>query len=298
MSELAVSEPVIRIEKLRKAYGENEVLHGVDMEVPAGAIVGLIGTNGSGKSTLIKCLLGLLRATSGKMQIFGEDVWDLSAEAKSRLCYVPQEVRVYPWMRVKHVIDYTAAFYPNWNDDWTKDLVERWELPRDARVSSLSGGQAQKLALVLGLAYRPELMILDEPVASLDPVGRREFLRSVLELTAGDDRTVLFSTHITSDLERIASHVAILREGRIAYFDELDVLKDQFKRLRIQSGRELPSSFSVAGSLRTDVQGQTALVAMPHVSEPLIAELESTWDASVHVEDLNLEEIFVELHDA
>jgi len=298
MSELATSEPVIKVDKLRKAYGRNEVLRGVDIEVPAGAIVGLIGTNGSGKSTLIKCLLGLLRATSGQMRIFGEDVWDLSADAKSRLCYVPQEVKVYPWMRVKHVIDYTSAFYPNWSDDWVKDLVERWELPGNALVSTLSGGQAQKLALVLGLGHRPELMILDEPVASLDPVGRREFLRSVLELTSGDERTVLFSTHITSDLERIASHVAILREGRIAYFDELDVLKDQFKRLRIQSGRELPSSFNVAGSLRTEVQGQTALVAMPHVSEPLIAELESTWDASVHVEDLNLEEIFVELHDA
>lgn len=298
MSELAKSDTVIRVQDLRKSFGANEVLYGVNLEIPAGAIVGLIGTNGSGKSTLIKCLLGLLRTTSGNAQIFGEDVWDLSAAAKSRLCYVPQEVKVYPWMRVKHVINYTAAFYPNWNNDWVKDLVERWELPKDALVSTLSGGQAQKLALVLGLGHRPELMILDEPVASLDPVGRREFLRSILELTAGHDRTVLFSTHITSDLERIASHVAILREGRIAYFNELDVLKDQFKRLRIQSGQELPHSFSVAGSLRTEVQGRTALVAMPYVSEPLIAELESTWDADVHVEDLNLEEIFVELHDA
>ena len=141
-------------------------------------------------------------------------------------------------------------------------------------------------------------MVLDEPVASLDPVGRREFLRSVLELTVDENRTLLFSTHITSDLERIATHVAILRDGRVGYFDELDVLKDQFKRLRVQSKHALPSSFQVAGALRTEVQGHTALVAVPSVSAPLLAELESTWDAKVQVEDLNLEEIFVELHDA
>lgn len=293
-----MTESVLEVTKLRKNFGANEVLQGVSLNIPRGAVVGLIGTNGAGKSTLIKCLLGLLRPTSGSTMLFGEDSWDMSAQTKSRLCYVPQEVKLYPWMKVGQVIDYTSAFYSNWDKEWTESLVSRWELPVSARVKTLSAGQLQKLALVTGLGFRPELMILDEPVASLDPVGRREFLRSVLELTADDNRTVLFSTHITSDLERVASHVAILREGRVTYFDELDVLKERFKRLRIHARQDLPASFAVEGSLRTEVSGQTALAAVPQVSGTLIENLESEWDADVSVEDLNLEEIFVELHDA
>ena len=292
-----MTDSVLVTSKLRKSFGRNEVLRGVDLNVPRGAVVGLIGTNGSGKSTLIKCLLGLLRITSGSAQIFSEDSWELSADAKSRLCYVPQEVHHYPWMKVRHIIEYTAAFYPNWDPVWATSLVDRWDLPLDHYVKTLSTGQAQKLALVLGMGHRPELMILDEPVASLDPVGRREFLRSILESTADADRTLLFSTHITSDLERIASHVAILRDGRVTYFDELDVLKDQFKRVRITARHELPDSFQVAGSLRTEVSGQTAIAAVPRVTESLLLDLQSSYDAEVRIENLNLEEIFVELHD-
>ena len=292
-----MSDSVVNVMHLRKIFGANEVLRDVRIEIPEGAVVGLIGTNGAGKSTLIKCLLGLLRPSSGSVSLFGEDVWDLSPESKSRLCYVPQVVKLYPWMRVRQVIDYTSAFYPNWSDDWANRLIKRWDLPTSDVVRTLSTGQTQKLALVLGMGHRPELMILDEPVASLDPIGRREFLRSVLELTSDHARTVLFSTHITSDLERIASHVAILRDGRIEYSDELDTLKDQFKRLRIRSNQTLPNTFSVAGSLRTEVDGQTALVSIPSISDPLIEELRSTWDADIDVEHLSLEEIFVELHD-
>ena len=298
MNDLGESPAVISANAVRKSFGSTDVLQGVDLHIPEGAVVGLVGTNGAGKSTLIKCLLGLLKVSSGTATIHGEDAWDLSAAVKEKLCYVPQEIHIYPWMRVDQVIDYTAAFYQSWDSQWVERLVERWEVSKKDRVNTLSAGQKQKLALVLGLGHRPELMILDEPVSSLDPVGRREFMRSLLELTGNDSRTVLFSTHITSDLERVASHVAILRDGRISYFDELDALKEDFKRLRIRSANELPSSFAVAGAIRTEVEGNSAMVAVPSVSPELINELEETWDAEVRVEDLNLEEIFVELHDA
>ena len=297
MNQSSESPTVVSANAIRKSFGSTHVLQGVDLQIPEGAVVGLIGTNGAGKSTLIKCLLGLLKITSGTATIHGEEVWDLSASVKEKLCYVPQEIRIYPWMRVDQVIDYTAAFYPSWDNQWVESLVKRWEVSKKARVNTLSAGQMQKLALVLGLGHRPELMILDEPVSSLDPIGRREFMRSLLELTGNDSRTVLFSTHITSDLERVASHVAILRDGRISYFDELDALKEDFKRLRIRAANELPSSFAVAGALRTEVSGNSAMAAVPSVSPELIDELEKTWDADVSVEDLNLEEIFVELHD-
>jgi len=259
---------VIQIDKLGKVFSNNAVLDGVSLQIPTGAVVGLLGTNGSGKSTLIKCLLGLLRPTFGSASIFGEDVWNLSADAKSQIGYVPQEVKLYPWMTVQQVIEYTSAFYAKWNCSWVDELIDRWRIDTSSVV--LSAGENQRLALILAMGHRPELMILDEPVASLDPVGRREFLRSLLELTTGQPRTVLFSTHITSDLERVASHVAILQDGRITRFTELDTLKDQFKRIRIRSAEELPSSFHVRGALRTRVEGANALVSIPDVDDDLL----------------------------
>ena len=293
-----MSSPVIKTEKLAKSFGGTRVLKDVSLQIPEGAIVGLIGTNGSGKSTLIKCLLGLLRRTSGSATIMGDDVWELSEATKAKLGYVPQEVKPYPWMTSSQILKYTAAFYSGWNHTWADQLIQRWEIPLSTKVSHLSAGQLQRLGLVLAMGHQPSLMILDEPVASLDPVGRREFLRSLLDLTTDFERTILFSTHITSDLERIASHVAILQDGVITHFEELDSIKERFKRIRIRSGQALPESFAVRGAIRTVVDGSQALVAVPDVDHHLVQQLKDDWNAEVAIEDLNLEEIFMELHDA
>lgn len=291
-----MSTSVISVQKLTKRFGSNNVLQGVDIEIPAGSVVGLVGTNGSGKSTLIKCLLGLLRPTSGAIRMFDEEPWKLSASAKSRLGYVPQVVKLYPWMKVRHIVAYTSAFYDCWDSTWVDRLLDRWELPRDHRIAPLSPGQMQKLALVLALGHRPELLVLDEPVASLDPVARREFLRSLLELCQDEKHTVLFSTHITSDLERVASHLAILKKGRIALFDELDAIKDRVKRVRISAQTDLPREFSIRGALRTEVSGRNALCAVADADDSFADELREEWNADVSIEDLNLEDIFLELH--
>lgn len=277
-------------------FRRHDVLRGVDLIVPHGAVVGLVGTNGAGKSTFLKCLLGLLRPTGGTTRLLGEESWSLSARAKARLGYVPQTVQLYPWMRVDQIVRYVAAFYGRWDHTWASELLRRWELPTDHRIAALSPGQLQKLALVLALGHRPDLLVLDEPVASLDPVARREFLRSLLDLTADEGHTVLFSTHITSDLERVASHIAVLRDGRIVLIDELDAVKDRVKRLRVASRADLPQHFAIRGALRTQVHGRNAVVAVAALDDTLVHEVESTWQAEVSVEDLNLEDIFLELH--
>ena len=292
MNELAID-----VTQLRKLFGPKVVLDGVDLEIPRGRVIGLLGLNGSGKSTLIKCLLGLLRPTSGSITVQGRDAWHLDEEQKIRMGYVPQEVTLYPWMTVRQTVEYVSAFYSTWDSKWSDELLRRWELPLNDRFGPLSVGQKQKLALVLALGHRPELLILDEPVASLDPVARRWFLESILEMAADEQHTVLFSTHITSDLERVASHVALMKEGRIVFHDEIDVLKDQVKRLRLESAADLPRSFAVKGSLRTEVDGRHAIVTVPLVSDELLGEIRQRWNAQVSVEDLNLEEIFLELHE-
>jgi ABC-2 type transport system ATP-binding protein len=287
---------VLECGDLRKSFGKKEVLRGVSLALEPGTVVGLLGKNGAGKTTLIKCALGLMRADGGEVKVLGEPAWSLSAEAKGRLGYVPQTVVLYPWMKVRHTMDYTASFYRQWNQALVEDLMGRWELSGDDRVGALSVGQLQKLAILLALGHEPELLVLDEPAAALDPVARREFLAALLDIAADERRTILFSTHITSDLERVAGQVAILKEGVTAYFGTLDELKDQVKRLHITARGALPADLRIADTLAQEVSGNQARVSVMHATPELVAQVERDWSATVAVEDLNLDDIFLELH--
>ncbi len=293
-----MNQPVIQTINVTKRFNALTVLDRLNFEIPQGSVVGLLGKNGSGKTTLLKTLLGLLKVDSGEAKIFGEDSWDLSAVTKARIGYVPQEIHLYGWMKVKQIISYTAAFYTNWDDAFVAKLVDEWEINLKQRSGLLSVGQKQKLAIILSLGYQPDLLILDEPVASLDPIARREFLREILDIAQDENRTVLFSTHITTDLERVADHVAVMQGGQIVSHDELDDLKDRVKRLRIVAAENLPNSFAVRGELCSEIAGQQALVSVSNADDALIAELKSTWNAEVTIEDLSLEEIFLEIHHA
>lgn len=222
-----MNEPAIELRQIVKSYGKKQVLTGLDLSVPQGAVVGLLGTNGSGKTTMIKCALGLVRPQAGEARLLGEPSWTLSPTAKSRIGYVPQVINLYAWMRVRHLIEYTAAFYPNWNPAFVAQLVTDWSIPSDDYIGTLSVGQLQKVAIVLALGHEPDLLILDEPAASLDPLARRQFLQAIIDMAEPGVRTVLFSTHITSDLERVADRVAILKGGHITWHGLLEDLKDQ-----------------------------------------------------------------------
>lgn len=300
MIETAAEGPVIACRDLYKTYGGRHappVLRGIDLAVPRGAVMGLIGANGEGKSTLIKCLLGLLKITSGRASVLGDDPWKLSAATKARIGYVPQEPALLPWMTLDQSMFYASAFYPSWDHAYADRLVKELAVPRNERLGTWSLGQKQKAAIVLGMGHRPELLVLDEPVAALDPLARRRFLQLLVNYAADERRTILFSTHITSDLERVASHLAVMKGGRIAFCGELDALKEQVKRLRISAAADLPASFSVEGAWHTSVEGRSALVAVPAVDQAMLDALRDRWHAEVSVEDLNLEEIFVEMND-
>ena len=295
------AEPVIHVAALTKRFrGETQpVLRSLDLSIPPGSVTGLLGRNAAGKTTLLKCLLGLLRLTSGSARIWSEDSWDLSDTAKARIGYVPQEIALYPWMRVRQVIDYTAAFYPLWNRDLVSRLIREWDLPEKSLTSTLSTGQTQKVATLLAMGHEPDLLILDEPVAALDPASRRDFLRALLEVASDGSRTILFSTHITSDLERVADHVAVLRDGRVACHDALDSLKDRVKRIRLTAPTPFPqASPDLPGVhlLRYAADNSSALLAVDDFDDSLPALLAQRFSAHVRVEDLNLEEIFLELH--
>ncbi|REK05493.1 MAG: ABC transporter ATP-binding protein [Planctomycetota bacterium] len=291
------AENVLEMRAVSKLYGSRPVLDRLDLAISTGGIVGLLGKNGAGKTTLLRCALGLAKPQHGTVTILGEPAWNLSASAKELIGYVPQTPQLYHWMRVQHIIDYTGSFYRRWNAQLARDLVADWKIPPDQRAGTLSVGEAQKLAIVLALAHEPDFLLLDEPVASLDPAARREFLKVVLEIAAGGSRSVLFSTHITSDLERVANHVAILQNGQISFFGELGELKDQIKRLRLISTNTFPERFELPGILRQRIEGNQALVTTRTITPELLDKIETSWHATVEIQDLNLEEIFLELHD-
>lgn len=292
-----MNQAILAMQAVSKIYGYRPVLDRLSLEIPAGTVVGLLGKNGAGKTTLLRCALGLAKPDHGTVTTLGEAAWNLSASAKQQLGYVPQSPQLYPWMKVRHIISYTGSFYFRWNPALVDRLTAEWDIPLERRAGNLSVGEAQKLALVLALGHEPELLVLDEPVASLDPSARREFLKVVLDIAAAGNRSVIFSTHITSDLERVADRVAILQNGKIGFFGELGDLKDQIKRLRLTSANTLPERFELPGILRQRSEGKNALVTTRCYSAELIDQIESQWSASVEVQDLNLEEIFLELHD-
>lgn len=291
-----MTEFLIETQGLRKSFGKVEVLRGVDLAIPRGEVTGLLGTNGAGKSTLIRCLLGLLRPTGGTSALLGRSSWDLADAEKSRLGYVAQEVQLFASFCVRDMVGYTAAFYSRWDANLVRELLERWELPESKSCGVLSAGERQKLGIVLALGHRPELLILDEPAASLDPQARRLFLESVLQLAADGERTILFSTHITSDIERAASHLAILQGGVVRLHSDLDGLKDRVKRLRITGGSGRLKAEDVPGVLKWSEQGGVVQVTTDRYSPDLPQRLHEQRGVEVLVEDLNLENVFLAFH--
>jgi ABC-2 type transport system ATP-binding protein len=292
-----MTEPIIELQNVTKRFGKKTVLDGLNFNLRRGSVTGLLGKNGAGKTTLLKCALGLQSPQSGQVRVMGDLAKAMTAETKARLGYVPQEVSLYPWMKVRQSAAYVGAFYPRWNQALVSRLLNEWELNLEERVGALSTGQTQKLGIVLALGHEPDLLVLDEPVASLDPAARRQFLATLLDIAMTGERTVLLSTHITSDLERVADHVVVMKDGHVVYDDELSALKESIKRLRVVSPSGLPSTLTdLPGLLRCEATATGAVLSVSQFQADLPHRLAQEWHAEVSVEDLNLEEIFLELH--
>ena len=213
------------------AFGAQRVLHGLDWTLPAGQVVGLLGRNGAGKTTLLETLLGLREPDAGQALLFGQPSLALGDDARARIGYVPQRSDLFEWLTADQLLAYFRSFYPRWNTAKVDGLMSRWDIARDKPIGKLSGGQQQRLSIIRALAHEPELLVLDEPVASLDPAGRRDFLGELVEQVVDRRTTIVFSTHILSDLERVALDVAFLAGGRIALHAPLDELLESSVRL-------------------------------------------------------------------
>ena len=225
------ASPCLALQGLRLSFGAQRVLDGLDWSLPAGRVVGLLGRNGAGKTTLIETLLGLREPDAGTAQLFGQPSQALPDDVRARIGYVPQRSDLFDWLTPDQLLAYFRSFYPRWNAAKVDALMSRWDVARDKPIRRLSGGQQQRLSIIRALAHEPELLVLDEPVASLDPAARRDFLGELVDQVIDQRTTIVFSTHILSDLERVAVDVAFLSGGRIALHAPLDDLLESSVRL-------------------------------------------------------------------
>src|SRR6185437_1417192 len=205
----------VTIRNLDLAYSGHSVLKGLDWNLPRGQVVGLLGRNGAGKTSLLEAMLGLRDNATGQINLFDQPVARLDDTARERIGYVPQQSDLFEWLTPAQLLAYFRSFYSHWNEAKVETLLTRWSIDRHLPIGKLSGGQQQRLSIIRAMAHEPDLLILDEPVASLDPAGRRDFLQEIVAQVIDRDTTVVFSTHILSDLERVAFDVAFLSEGKI-----------------------------------------------------------------------------------
>lgn len=212
---LAVADPVIAVSDLTRRFGGTTALERVSVTVPRGAVYGLVGENGAGKTTLIRHILGLLRAQHGAVRVFGLDPVADPVAVLSRIGYLSEERDLPGWMRVDELIRYSRAFYPEWDEGYAEELRAAFAIDTQATVADLSKGQKARVGLLIALAYRPELLVLDEPSSGLDPVVRRDILDAVIRTIANEGRTVLFSSHLLDEVEQVADHVTMISRGRI-----------------------------------------------------------------------------------
>jgi len=224
---------VIEIHNLTRRFGSTDAVCRLNLCIPKGAVCALLGPNGAGKTTTIKLLMNLLRPTEGSARVLGVDSRRLGPREFARIGYVSENQQLPLWMSVRQFLNYCRPFYPTWDSALEKSLLAQFALPEDRKLKHLSRGMAMKAALVASLAYRPKLLILDEPFSGLDPLVRDEFIRGVLEVSELGEWTVLVSSHDIDEVERLCDRVALLDDGRLRVDETTEALQGRFRRVEI-----------------------------------------------------------------
>jgi ABC-2 type transport system ATP-binding protein len=241
-----MNSPVVT-QRLTKTFGRHTALSSVDLEIPAGRVVGLLGRNGAGKTTLLNIACGLVLPTEGSCETLGVPAKDLDSPELIRLGMVPQEARLIEWMKVQQHLAFNAAFYQRWDAARELRLLEELELPQDRKISELSTGDRQKLSIILSVCHHPSLLLLDEPASALDPIVRSRLLDFLLSMVREDNATVVISSHILTDLEKIIDWVVCLEEGEVRVSAALDEIQESYAEWIVTSPEgSLPKQFSEA----------------------------------------------------
>jgi ABC-2 type transport system ATP-binding protein len=291
-----MTDPILQLDKLSKSFDGITVLKGISTSVHSGEVIGVLGLNGAGKTTLLETALGFSMPDSGSARIFGKPSTEMDGTTKARIGFVPQRDELLEGMKAEAYLALIAEFYPSWNHTLVTRLANEWSVPLVIRINRMSIGQRQKLSIISALGHEPDLIILDEPVASLDPVARRQFLKELVDIASTQTRTILFSTHIVTDLERVASRAWLMQDGNITIDASMDDLKENYVRVRLPFGAALPLHFDRRGLLCTrNINGSNTFIFKDWADETHQLLIQACGDA-MQIDALPLEELFLELH--
>jgi ABC-2 type transport system ATP-binding protein len=285
----------ITTQGLKKKYGwSKEAVKGIDLQVPKGSVYVFLGRNGAGKTTTIKMLMGLLGRTSGNAEVLGFDPEKDPVSVRSKVGYVSENQKMYDWMTIGELIWFNKSFYQTWDEKLVNSLLSRFKLTKDLKLKNLSRGMYAQIALILALAQGPDLLILDDPISGLDPVVRREFMESIIEILHEKERTVFFSTHIVNEVEKLADRVGIMHDGNLLVSMPTEELKNNVKKIRMLFDDKIPEDLVVPGLLKKESSGHEASVIVKDFKKELLDEISNKYKPkSSEIQTLTIEDIFV-----
>ena len=288
-------DAVIHTRGLQKRFGRHLAVEDLSLQVPRGSVFAFLGKNGAGKTTTIRMLLNLLDKSAGEARILGLDSVRDALEIKRRIGFVADGQMMYDWMSVDEIGLVLQRLLPELGRRLCRRVAKTLELTGKQKVHHLSRGQQAKLALLLAMAHKPELLILDEPTTGLDVVVRRDFLEGIIELIQEEGRTVFFSSHIVHEVERVADWVGIIDKGRLICCSPLEELKAGVRRLTLTFAEPPAPISGVPHLLRCEPAGRQVALTVSHYSEATLDAVQALHPAQVEVADLSLEDIFVAL---
>lgn len=290
-----MTEEAFSFGSVTKRFGIRRALEDVTFSVPRGSIVGLVGRNGAGKTTAIRCLVGLLRPSRGAVRLLGQDPLRLPIEVKEKVGYMATEPLPFGQTPARKLIAFCSRLYPHWDAALEEQMIDRFAIDDREPLEQLSLGTQRAVALLLAVCPRPAVLILDEPAANLDPVLRREFLAYVIELVANSGSTVLFSSHILSDVERVADRIVVLDKGRLLMSREVDDLKERVRRVRLTFRNQVPPNLEIPNVLCARSDDRELLLTIDDFSPELVERIGRDAGAHVEVQPVALEELFLDL---
>jgi len=284
---------IIEMHKVSKRFKDIQALDNVELEIYPGRIIGLVGANGSGKSTLLRHMIGLYLADEGQCVTFGCEAAKLGPKELGRIGYVHQEGELLGWMKTRQLIRYVSAYYPTWNRELEEEYIADFDISTKARVGSLSPGQRQKLAILLAVCFEPEFLILDEPASALDPIARGQFLDMLLKIIQDEKRTIIISSHILSDIEKVIDHLVIMKKGTIVRDCSFDDLREEYCRVKLTSlNGSLPATLAFGPMVDCVREGGSAIVTLQNCAREEIEDKAKAMNCEAEVQALTLEEIY------
>jgi ABC-2 type transport system ATP-binding protein len=291
-----MNDIVLETQALTKYYGSVPAVDHLDLEIPRGCICGFVGRNGAGKTTAIKLMLGLLTPTAGSSKLLGCDSSALTPAIRQRIGYVTEGHRLFRWMSIARLEEFQQAFFPKqWDDKFFADMIEYFDLPKKKKIKHLSNGQRAQVSLALALAPNPELLIMDDPTLGLDAAIRRQFLEGMIELIMREGRTVLFSSHILADVERVSDRIVVIDKGVLRANCSVEQFRGAIKKAVLSFANSPPNQVNIDGLLHCKRSGKQLELTLVGTEDEKVDELAKSAGAdNCRIVAMNLEDQFIE----